>query len=131
MPERSFDPHRLLRRDNVLPEALLHVSLRELTEHHVENCRASHIFLCPSVKAEDGDEEGIPNSLKEAMAVGLPVVATFHSGIPELVEDGVSGFLVQERNDSTLADKIKALVDSPETRIEMGRQGRRKIEDDG
>jgi colanic acid/amylovoran biosynthesis glycosyltransferase len=95
----------------------------------IERLRTSHIFLCPSVKAEDGDEEGIPNTLKEAMAVGLPVVATFHSGIPELVEDGVSGFLVQERDDLALADKIRALVDSPETRIEMGRQGRRKIEE--
>jgi len=58
----------------------------------------SHVLVAPSLTSEGGDQEGIPNSIKEAMASGLPVISTFHSGIPELVTDGVSGLLVPERD---------------------------------
>ena len=88
----------------------------------------SHILIAPSVTAADGDEEGIPNTLKEAMAMGLPVISTVHAGIPELVEDGVSGFLVPEHNVEALADRLMRLVDHPETWAAMGRAGRRQIE---
>jgi len=88
----------------------------------------SHILIAPSVTAADGDEEGIPNTLKEAMAMGLPVISTLHAGIPELVEDGVSGFLVPEHNVEALADRLMRLVDHPETWAAMGRAGRRQIE---
>jgi colanic acid/amylovoran biosynthesis glycosyltransferase len=88
----------------------------------------SHILLAPCVTAADGDEEGIPNTLKEAMAMGLPVISTVHAGIPELVEDGASGFLVPERNVEALADRLMRLVDHPETWVAMGRAGRRRIE---
>ena len=62
------------------------------------------MLAAPSVTALDGDEEeGIPNAVKEAMAMGLPVVSTWHGGIPELVEDGVAGLLVPERDETALA----------------------------
>jgi colanic acid/amylovoran biosynthesis glycosyltransferase len=88
----------------------------------------SHILIAPSVTAADGDEEGIPNSLKEAMAMGLPVISTVHAGIPELVEDGVSGFLVPEHDVEALVDRLTRLVDQPETWAAMSRAGRRQIE---
>jgi len=88
----------------------------------------THILIAPSVTAADGDEEGIPNTLKEAMAMGLPVISTVHAGIPELVEDGVSGFLVPERDVEALADRLQHLVDHPETWAALGRAGRRRIE---
>jgi len=88
----------------------------------------SHVFIAPSVTAKDGDQEGIPNVLKEAMALGMPVVSTYHSGIPELVEDGVSGFLVEEKKVSDLANKIKYLIDKPDIWDYMGREGRKVIE---
>jgi len=87
----------------------------------------AHVLLAPSVTAADGDEEGIPNVLKEAMAMGLPVVATRHAGIPELVEDGVSGFLVPERDVEALADRLTRLVDHPETWPALGRGGRARV----
>jgi len=88
----------------------------------------AHLFLHPSIKGSDGNEEGIPNSLKEAMACGIPVVSTFHAGIPELVEDGVSGLLVLQRNSGELAKKMEYLIVHPEKWVSMGKAGRKKIE---
>jgi colanic acid/amylovoran biosynthesis glycosyltransferase len=88
----------------------------------------AHIFVAPSITATDGDQEGIPNVLKEAMAVGLPVVSTWHSGIPELVEDGVSGFLVAERDVGALANRLAYLIDHPELWPAMGHAGRKRVE---
>jgi glycosyltransferase involved in cell wall biosynthesis len=70
---------------------------------------ASHIFLHPSETDADGNQEGIPNSMLEAMASGLPVFATQHGGIPKAIENGVSGVLVPEHN----ADELtRALLDA-------------------
>jgi colanic acid/amylovoran biosynthesis glycosyltransferase len=88
----------------------------------------SHILLAPSVKAADGDQEGIPNVLKEAMATGLPVLSTCHSGIPELVENGVTGYLVPERDTQALAERLRYLCKHPEEWADMGRKARQKIE---
>jgi glycosyltransferase involved in cell wall biosynthesis len=63
----------------------------------------SHIFLHPSETGPDGNQEGIPNSMLEAMVSGLPVFATEHGGIPEAIEHGMSGVLVPERDAEELA----------------------------
>jgi colanic acid/amylovoran biosynthesis glycosyltransferase len=72
------------------------------------------VLVTPSATASDGDQEGIPNVLKEAMASGMPVVATRHAGIPELVRDGVTGLLVPEHDPSALTVAVRALHDHPE-----------------
>ena len=72
----------------------------------VEEMRRADVLLAPCVTAENGDEEGIPNFVKEAMAVGLPVVATEHGGMNELVGHGVSGWLVPERDAAALAHAL-------------------------
>lgn len=86
------------------------------------------ILLAPSVTSKSGDQEGIPVVLIEAMAMGLPVVSTQHSGIPELVENGVSGYLVAERDVNALADEINYLIQHPQDWADMGQEGRSKIE---
>ena len=91
---------------------------------------SAHIFLAPSVVASNGEKEGIPNALKEAMAQGLPVVATMHSGIPELVDNNISGLLVPEKDSQALADEIEHLCNHPEIWPEMGKAARKKIEED-
>ena len=86
------------------------------------------VLIVPSVTAADGDEEGIPNVAKEAMALGLPVVATRHGGTPELIEDGVSGVLVPERDSAWLAKALIELIDHPERWAGMGEAARRRVE---
>lgn len=88
----------------------------------------SHVLVAPSLTSGSGDQEGIPNAIKEAMATGLPVISTFHSGIPELVTDGVSGLLVPERDAGSLADALGYLIHHPNTCNEMGQAGRRQVE---
>lgn len=89
---------------------------------------AADIFLAPSLTSQEGDQEGIPVVLMEAMAMGLPVVSTLHSGIPELVQDGLSGFLVPERDVDALASKLRYLLDHPERWSQMGQVGREFVE---
>lgn len=88
----------------------------------------SDIFLLPSVTSQEGDQEGIPAVLMEALATGMPVISTYHSGIPELVADGKSGFLVPERDVDALVEKLGYLVEHPELWSKMGRFGREFVE---
>jgi colanic acid/amylovoran biosynthesis glycosyltransferase len=88
-----------------------------------DNLRAlyaeSHLFLHPSELASDGDQEGVPNSMLEAMATGLPVLATRHGGIPEAVENGASGWLVAERDPDALAKAMLAVTMDPNGYAQM------------
>jgi glycosyltransferase involved in cell wall biosynthesis len=94
--------------------------LRELFER-------SHLFLHPSEVAIDSNQEGVPNSMLEAMASGLPVVATMHGGIPEAVTDGVSGLLVPERDYQRLGNSLIASVEDPARWLEMGKAASRTV----
>lgn len=100
------------------------VEQKRVTEYLAE----SDILLTPSVKARDGDEEGIPNVIKEAMALGRPVVSTRHSGIPELVLDGVTGLLAGERDPEGLAAALRRLIEHPELWPGLQDAARRKVE---
>lgn len=88
--------------------------------------RESDVFVHHSVTAADGDMEGIPTVIMEAMSTGLVVISTVHSGIPELVDDGVDGYLVAERDVDGYLQKLVGLADSDP---ELPKRARRKIED--
>jgi glycosyltransferase involved in cell wall biosynthesis len=79
-----------------------------------------HIFMHPSELPPDANQEGVPNSMLEAMSSGLPVVATRHGGIPEAVTDGVNGLLVPERDDEGLANSLLKMVQDPARWKTMG-----------
>lgn len=89
----------------------------------------AHIFTLPSITARNGDQEGIPVVLMEAQATGLPIISTYHTGIPEVVVDGKSGFLVPERDVDALAERLEYLIEHPEIWPEMGKAGRKFVEE--
>jgi colanic acid/amylovoran biosynthesis glycosyltransferase len=91
--------------------------------------RRASVLAAPSLTASDGDAEGLPNVVVEAAASGLPVVATHHSGIPEAVADGETGFLVPEGDAAALAARIAALLGPEDVRRQMGAAARSLAED--
>jgi glycosyltransferase involved in cell wall biosynthesis len=86
--------------------------------------RSAAMLAAPSLTARDGDAEGLPQTIVEAMASGLPVVATHHSGIGEAVADGDSGFLVGEGEHEPLARRLSELLGDTGLRARMGAAGR-------
>lgn len=92
-----------------------------------KECAAAHLFLHPSEMGADGDQEGVPNSMLEAMASGLPVAATLHGGIPEAVQHGVSGLLVPERDHAALAVAMQEIVSSREHYRAMSTSAARSV----
>jgi glycosyltransferase involved in cell wall biosynthesis len=68
------------------------------------------IFCAPSLTASNGDVEGIPNTIKEAMATGIPVLATNHAGIPEIITNNKDGILVRENDVDHLAEALEFML---------------------
>ncbi len=89
----------------------------------------ANIFILSSITDSCGVREGIPVSLIEAQGAELPVLSTFHSGIPELIIDKESGFLVQEKDVDTLSEKLNILIEHPELWDKMGKFGRKYVEE--
>lgn len=90
---------------------------------------SSSVFLQHSVESSDGDCEGLPVAILEAMAAGLPVVSTKHSGIPEAVIDGETGLLVPENDVEGMASAMLSLLRDPKGALQMGRAGQVRIEE--
>ena len=93
----------------------------------IERFAACDLLLAPSVTPSSGDQDAPVNSLKEAMAMGLPVIGTRHGGIPELVEPGTNGYLVDEGDPVDLAEAIRTAVAERGRWPEMGAAGRERI----
>jgi len=89
--------------------------------------KQADVFVLPCITAANGDIDGVPVSLMEAMAMEIPVVSTTVSGIPELIEDGVSGLLVAEQDSAALADALERLITQVDLRTTLGKAGRQKI----
>jgi len=84
---------------------------------------ASDIFMHPSELTSEGNREGVPNSLLEAMATGLPSVATRHGGIPEAITDRVNGLLVDEADPEALFRALEELVRNDQLRTSIAVKG--------
>lgn len=88
-----------------------------------EEYRNGDIFIHPSVIAPDGDKEGIPGTIVEAMSAGLPVISTNHAGIPQIIEHTKTGWLVNEYDQAALSESIKKLMFNRALREEIGLAG--------
>ena len=103
-----------------LPGAVFQEKVRELL-------MAADIFTIPCITAQNGDMDGIPVSLMEAMAMEIPTVSTYVSGIPELISNEVSGLLTEEKNAEALADSLQRLIENKDFTRKLGKNARKKI----
>ena len=108
-------------RDLGISENVVFLGHREDTDVLLQ---ALDIFILPSLS------EGIPMALLEAMAASRAVVASRVGGIPEIVDDGIEGFLVEPMDVDSLAERCRLLIESPDVAIKMGEQGRKRVERD-
>src|SRR3989338_8064009 len=92
-----------------------------------QEMKTADVFILPSITAKDGDRERTPVTLMEASSFSLPCLSTMHSDIPEIVDNGKTGYLVPERDAQALYEKMKVLASSPAKRAAMGRKAREKI----
>jgi len=96
---------------------------RELAEAF----QRAHFFIHPSQTTPGGDQEGVPNSMLEAMATGLPVLATLHGGIPEAAETGQDGLLVAERDAEALTQGLMEIAAQPERYAALSENAARSV----
>ncbi|MFQ5528987.1 MAG: glycosyltransferase family 4 protein [Gemmatimonadota bacterium] len=90
--------------------------------------RSAAMFAAPCVVGEDGNRDGLPTVLLEAMALGTPCVSTDVTGIPEVLSDRRTGLMVGQRDPAALADALQELAGDPALRVRLARQARRRIE---
>lgn len=95
-----------------------------LSEDFVRLFYDSDIFIHPSITGSGGEKEGIPGVIIEAMASGIPVISTFHAGIPSIIENQKTGLLIDEWNLNGLLVALESLIRNPSKREEIGRAGR-------
>ena len=93
-----------------------------------EALQEADILLAPSITGPGGEQEGLPNSLKEAMATGVPSITTNTGGIPELIQDGQTGYIVDEKDEKALEEQVTRLVRDWHSTRAVIEGARRKIE---
>jgi glycosyltransferase involved in cell wall biosynthesis len=94
----------------------------------IREIRSAAVLAAPCIVSKDGDRDGLPNVIQEALALGTPVVTTDVTGIPELVRDGDTGLQVPQHAPRQLAAAIERLLVSAELRLELATRARRLIE---
>ncbi|MEM6352206.1 MAG: glycosyltransferase [Cyanobacteria bacterium P01_D01_bin.14] len=100
---------------------------KQTQDQLIEHYRQADVFVLPCLVTKDGDRDGIPNVLLEAMAMEIPVISTDISGISELVQPNQNGVLVPEKNALALTQALESLLRQPELQRPMGQAGRRSV----
>jgi colanic acid/amylovoran biosynthesis glycosyltransferase len=94
----------------------------------VSELSEADILIAPSITGEHGEQEGLPNTLKEAMAIGVPAIGTSTGGIPELIEHGKTGFLVAEKDPEAIANQVREIANRWESMEELTERARLRID---
>ena len=116
-------------RDSPDPERIRFVGF-VAKEQFLEIARDHHVLVQPSVTASDGDSEGgFPVAMTELAASGMPIIATRHCDIPQLVVEGQSGWLANERDVDALVVALREVVREPHLIAERGQNARRRVEE--
>lgn len=97
-------------------------------EEVITELKSSDVNLVPSVTSSDGDMEGIPVVIMESMAMGIPVISSYHSGIPEIIEDNNTGFLVKEKDVEGIKNKLNHIYLNPSIVESISIKARSKVE---
>jgi glycosyltransferase involved in cell wall biosynthesis len=108
-------------------EDIIHFTGALSMEEVKEELKHADIFVLPSRIASNGDRDGIPNVILEAMSMGLPVVTTAVSGIPEVIMDGVDGMLMTSGTNEAIADTIRVLYRDESLRKTLGENARKRM----
>jgi colanic acid/amylovoran biosynthesis glycosyltransferase len=108
--------------DKVFFHGYIHYNDRRLIEFY----NNSDIFILPSITLKDNDKEGIPGTIVEAMASGLPVISTYHAGIPSIIENRKEGILVKEKDVQGLAAAILELAKNEHLRENLGKNAQKR-----
>ena len=96
----------------------------------IKHFEITDVFALPCIVAHNGDMDGIPTALMEAMVAGIPTISTRVSGIPELIQDKETGLLVNEKNEFELAEAIEKIMKDPLLAERLAKQGREKVRRD-
>jgi len=106
------------------------IKFKDFLSHSVlaKELYKNNIFIYPCVTSKKGAIEGMPTSIMEAMATGMPIISTWHGGIPELIKHGKNGYLVKENDIRGLAEKMIYLANNPDLILKFGVQARKDIE---
>jgi len=102
----------------------------KLHQDVIRKYEEARLFVLPAVPGSDGDRDGIPNVILEALAMELPVVSTQHSGIPEVIENDVNGLLVPVADAPALANAMAKILKDPKLGYTFGKRGRKKVLDE-
>ena len=94
------------------------------SEEYIDELKNADVFLHPSIKTESNEKEGIPTTIVEAMASGLPIISTYHAGIPSIIQDGFNGLMVEENNINELSNSIKSMIQDHTLRETIGKNGK-------
>ncbi len=110
-------------KDENIEQVHMHGLIKYGSEQHHKLLNDADIFVHPSITTAKGEKEGIPGALIEARSAGLPVIATYHAGIPYIMEHGETGMLAAEGAVNELAAHIVALAENADLREKVGKQG--------
>jgi glycosyltransferase involved in cell wall biosynthesis len=94
----------------------------------IQEVQSAAVLAAPCIVCQDGDRDGLPNVIQEALALGTPVISTDVTGIPEVVRHGETGLLVPQHDPPTLAAALERLLSDSALRVELATRARRFME---